>query len=145
MGRTALGVTDEMLTWQTERLQQLADDRGGSEASGVVTVSPEQVVEVTFESVHEARPGSQEVSLRSARVRRYRDDKLAADCDTIETVRSLVQVDERDESRQVGDAAGLRRRRRGRTRPSVRRRAAPTTCAASGARRSAGRGGEAHP
>ncbi len=97
IGRTALGVTDEKLTWQTERLQQLAV--GDVSRDETVVVRPEQVVEVAFDSVHEARRGGRSLSLRSARVRRYRDDLRAAECDTIETVRALAQSDERSAPR----------------------------------------------
>ncbi|MGI9646210.1 MAG: hypothetical protein ACR2O6_12970, partial [Ilumatobacteraceae bacterium] len=93
VGRTAVGVTDEMLTWQTERLLQLAVDEVDHDA--VVEVRPEQVVEVAFDSVYEGRRGGHVLSLRAARVRRYRDDLRAAECDTIETVSELVQIDQR--------------------------------------------------
>lgn len=108
VGQTALGVTDEMLAWQTERLIQLAVDRVNP--NELVVVRPEQVVEVAFESVHAARRGGEAVSLRSARVRRYRDDKQAGDSDTIETVRALVEVDERQGTQTAPASDGLRRR-----------------------------------
>ena len=110
VGRTALGITDEMLKWQTERLLQLAVDDDEDRSGGLVTVRPEQVVEVTFDSVHESERSGRAVSLRSARVRRYRDDKRAFESDTIETLRALVQADERDEAPPPSGVEGLRRR-----------------------------------
>src|SRR5205814_10701484 len=85
LGKTFKGMTDEMLRWQTERLQQLAVEDNG----WVVTVRPELVVEIAFDGVqHSPRyPGG--VALRFARVLRYREDKPASEADTIEAVRKL--------------------------------------------------------
>jgi DNA ligase-1 len=47
LGKTFKGLTDEMLAWQTERLQELAVDSG----EWVVQVRPELVVEVAFDGV----------------------------------------------------------------------------------------------
>src|SRR5690606_26080016 len=47
LGKTFKGLTDEMLTWQTERLLELATER----YDGVVHVRPELVVEVAFDGV----------------------------------------------------------------------------------------------
>src|SRR6185503_10152813 len=44
LGKTFKGLTDAMLTWQTERLLELAVERG----EWVVTVRPELVVEIAF-------------------------------------------------------------------------------------------------
>ncbi|TQK70811.1 MULTISPECIES: ATP-dependent DNA ligase [unclassified Nocardioides] len=86
LGKTFKGMTDEMLAWQTERFRSLevADD------GWVVTVRPEQVVEIAFDGLqHSTRyPGG--LALRFARVVRYRDDKGADEADTIETVRGLA-------------------------------------------------------
>ncbi|MDO5498830.1 MAG: ATP-dependent DNA ligase [Propionibacteriaceae bacterium] len=85
VGKTFKGMTDEMLRWQTERFNELATDRG----DWVVSVRPEQVVEIALDGIQRSRRYPGGVALRFARVVRYRDDKTAAQADTIETVRSL--------------------------------------------------------
>src|SRR5699024_7177740 len=47
LGKTFKGMTDEMLTWQTERFTELATER----TDWVVHLRPEQVVEVAFDGV----------------------------------------------------------------------------------------------
>ncbi|WP_084963184.1 ATP-dependent DNA ligase [Thermoactinospora rubra] len=87
LGKTFKGLTDELLTWQTERFLEIAD---GPTDSWVVKVRPELVVEIAFDGVqHSPRyPGG--MALRFARVLRYRPDKRPEDADTVETVRSLM-------------------------------------------------------
>ncbi|MEU8656359.1 ATP-dependent DNA ligase [Actinoplanes philippinensis] len=85
LGKTFKGLTDELLRWQTERFQQLAvADNGWG-----VTVRPEQVVEIAFDGVQTSPRYPGGVALRFARVLRYRDDKPAAEADTIDTVRAI--------------------------------------------------------
>jgi DNA ligase 1 len=86
LGKTFKGMTDEMLAWQTERFQELKTDDDG----WVVTVRPEQVVEIAFDGLQRSSRYPGGVALRFARVVRYRDDKTADEADTIETVRSLA-------------------------------------------------------
>ncbi len=85
VGKTFKGMTDEMLRWQTERFTELATDRD----DWVVTVRPEQVVEIAVDGVQRSRRYPGGVALRFARVLRYRDDKCADDADTIDAVRAL--------------------------------------------------------
>jgi DNA ligase 1 len=85
LGKTFKGLTDELLRWQTDRFRELAVDDNG----WVVTVRPEQVVEVAFDGVQSSPRYPGGVALRFARVLRYRDDKRAADADTIDTVRRI--------------------------------------------------------
>jgi ATP-dependent DNA ligase I len=85
LGKTFKGLTDEMLRWQTERLQQLAT--GGND--WVVQVRPELVVEVAFDGLQTSPRYPGGLALRFARVLRYREDKRAADADTIDTVRAI--------------------------------------------------------
>ncbi|GAA3520130.1 ATP-dependent DNA ligase [Nocardioides daeguensis] len=84
LGKTFKGMTDEMLAWQTERLKglQVSDD------GWVVTVRPEQVVEIAIDGVQRSSRYPGGVALRFARVVRYRDDKTPAEADTIDTVRA---------------------------------------------------------
>jgi len=86
VGKTFKGLTDEMLTWQTERLQDLASDRDDY----VVHVRPELVVEVALDGVQASTRYPGGVALRFARVRAYRPDKAATDADTIDSVRALL-------------------------------------------------------
>lgn len=85
LGKTFKGLTDELLRWQTERFKELAIDDSG----WVVTVRPEQVVEVAFDGVQASPRYPGGVALRFARVLRYRDDKRADEADTIDTVQAI--------------------------------------------------------
>ncbi len=85
LGKTFKGLTDELLTWQTQRLLALEERRD----SWTVYVRPELVVEVAFDGVQRSPRYPGGLALRFARVLRYREDKPAADADTIDTVRAL--------------------------------------------------------
>lgn len=85
LGKTFKGLTDEMLAWQTKRLQELETRRDGI----VVYVKPELVVEIAFNGMQDSPRYPGGLALRFARVVRYRDDKKPEDADTIETVRKL--------------------------------------------------------
>jgi len=91
LGKTFKGLTDAMLTWQTERLLSLSAgaDAASARPYGVVRVRPELVAEIAFDGVQASRRYPGGVTLRFARVLRYREDKTAAEADTIDTVRSL--------------------------------------------------------
>lgn len=80
-------MTDQMLAWQTERFTELAV--GGTD-DWQVKVRPEQVVEIAFDGVQRSTRYPGGVALRFARVVRYRDDKTAADADTIATVQGFL-------------------------------------------------------
>lgn len=86
LGKTFKGLTDEMLKWQTEKLLALATDRG----EWVVKVRPELVAEIAFDGVQRSTRYPGGVALRFARVLRYRDDKTAAEADTIDQVKELA-------------------------------------------------------
>ena len=101
LGKTFKGLTDEMLTWQTARLLELAEpaarpagDGDARAAYGVVRVRPELVVEVAFDGVQASPRYPGGLALRFARVLRYRPDKTAAEADTIEAVRVLWHGDQ---------------------------------------------------
>lgn len=85
LGKTFKGLTDELLSWQTRRLRELAVSDDG----WVVTVRPELVVEIAFDGVQRSTRYPEGVTLRFARVLRYREDKTAAEADTVEAVRAL--------------------------------------------------------
>jgi len=87
LGKTFKGMTDEMLEWQTRRLQELEVGRDDY----TVYVAPELVVEVAFDGVQASPQYPGGVALRFARVKRYRSDKTASEADTIETVLALLE------------------------------------------------------
>ncbi|QOV39944.1 ATP-dependent DNA ligase [Streptomyces ferrugineus] len=82
LGKTFKGMTDALLTWQTERLQELAVDSDG----WVVTVRPELVVEIAYDGLQRSTRYPAGVTLRFARVVRYREDKRPEEADTVETL-----------------------------------------------------------
>ncbi len=86
LGKTFKGMTDEMLAWQTQRFLELETSRTGH----VVHVRPEQVVEIAFDGLQRSSRYRGGLALRFARVLRYRDDKTAAEADTIETVKATA-------------------------------------------------------
>jgi ATP-dependent DNA ligase I len=106
LGKTFKGLTDEMLTWQTARLLELAEQpsrrRAGDlrDAYGVVRVRPELVVEVAFDGVQTSPRYPGGLALRFARVLRYRPDKPVSEADTIDAVRALWADEPAGESGQ---------------------------------------------
>ncbi|WP_425840432.1 ATP-dependent DNA ligase [Streptomyces fractus] len=82
LGKTFKGLTDALLTWQTERLLALAVSDDGH----VVTVRPELVVEIAYDGLQRSTRYPAGVTLRFARVVRYREDKSAGQADTVEAV-----------------------------------------------------------
>ncbi|QNS02531.1 ATP-dependent DNA ligase [Streptomyces xanthii] len=87
LGKTFKGLTDALLNWQTERLRALALSDDGH----VVTVRPELVVEIAYDGLQRSTRYPEGVTLRFARVVRYREDKAPEQADTVETV--LTQRD----------------------------------------------------
>jgi len=88
LGKTFKGMTDEMLAWQTERLQEIETSRDGI----TVHVRPELIVEVAFDGLQSSTRYPGGVALRFARVKGYRPDKSADDADTIDTVRAIHEA-----------------------------------------------------
>lgn len=86
VGKTFKGMTDELLGWQTRRLQELEERRTRS----AVFVRPELVVEVAVDGVQVSSRYPGRVALRFARVRGYRPDKDPGEADTIDSVRALA-------------------------------------------------------
>ncbi|MFC1419394.1 ATP-dependent DNA ligase [Streptacidiphilus cavernicola] len=86
LGKTFKGLTDEMLAFQTRELLAREVDRD----SWVVRVRPELVVEVAFDGVQRSPRYPSGLTLRFARVLRYRDDKGPEQADTIAAVRELA-------------------------------------------------------
>jgi DNA ligase-1 len=85
LGKTFKGLTDEMLAWQTGALLKLEVARD----QYAVYVHPRLVVEIAFNEIQVSSRYVSGLALRFARVKRYREDKAAADSDTFETVQRL--------------------------------------------------------
>lgn len=88
LGKTFKGLTDEMLTWQTQELlrREISRDRY------TVYVEPTLVAEIAFNEIQISPTYPSGLALRFARVKRYRPDKSAADSDTFQTVQQLAGV-----------------------------------------------------
>jgi DNA ligase-1 len=89
VGKTFKGMTDELLRWQTQELLAREVERRGI----AVLVRPELVVEIALDGVQASTRYPGGVALRFARVKRYRPDKDAAEADTLDDLRSLLQRD----------------------------------------------------
>jgi DNA ligase-1 len=85
LGKTFKGLTDEMLSWQTNRLLELEIGRDGR----VVHVRPELVAEIAFNDVQASPQYPGGLALRFARVKRYRPDKTAAGADAFTEVQRI--------------------------------------------------------
>ena len=85
LGKTFKGLTDKLLAWQTEKLQQIELGRDRH----TVHVEPKLVVEIAFNDLQASPRYPGGLALRFARVKRYRDDKTADQADTIGTVRRI--------------------------------------------------------
>ena len=86
VGKTFKGLTDELLTWQTAAFLELEIGR----EDHVVHVRPDLVVEVAIDGVQASTRYPGGLALRFARVKRYREDKLAADADTIGSLQAML-------------------------------------------------------
>jgi DNA ligase-1 len=85
LGKTFKGLTDEMLAWQTKTFLELEIGRDDD----TVYVRPEVVVEIAFNEIQASTQYPGGVTLRFARVKRYRSDKTAAEADTIATIQAM--------------------------------------------------------
>jgi DNA ligase-1 len=54
-------------------------------------VRPELVVEIAFNDIQESQQYPGRLALRFARVKRFREDKTAAETDTIATIQSIYR------------------------------------------------------
>ncbi len=87
LGKTFKGMTDEILAWQTQKLQEIATEKG----DWVVRVRPELVVEIAFNDIQKSPHYPGGLALRFARLKAYREDKRPDEADTIETVRAIYR------------------------------------------------------
>jgi len=86
LGKTFKGLTDEMLVWQTAELLKLEVARD----KYTVYVQPRLIVEIAFNEIQVSPRYVSGLSLRFARVKRYRSDKSVADSDTFLSVQKLA-------------------------------------------------------
>jgi DNA ligase-1 len=82
VGKTFKGLTDAMLAWQTEKLQEIATER----TEHVVAVAPSLVVEIRFNDVQRSPRYPGGIALRFARVVRHRPDKAAAETELLDAL-----------------------------------------------------------
>jgi DNA ligase-1 len=87
VGKTFKGLTDELLTWQTEALLDRETHREGI----TVFVRPELVVEIAIDGVQRSTTYPGDLALRFARVKRYRPDKTTAEANTLDDLRALIR------------------------------------------------------
>jgi DNA ligase-1 len=95
LGKTFKGLTDAMLEWQTREFLRRETHRD----DWTVYLRPELVVEVAFSDLQASTRYPGGLALRLARVKRYREDKSAADADTMETVRRIYAAQSGSEHR----------------------------------------------
>ena len=87
LGKTFKGLTDEMLAWQTTKCLELEIGRDGH----TVYVRPELVAEIAFNDIQASSQYPGGFALRFARVKRYRNDKTAAESDTFATIQEIYR------------------------------------------------------
>ena len=63
----------------------------GKQEHGIVTVLPQVVVEVAYNEIQKSPKYKSEMALRFARITRIRNDKTAAEADTIQKVRKIYE------------------------------------------------------
>jgi DNA ligase 1 len=85
LGKTFKGLTDALLEWQTREFlaREVARDQW------TLYVRPELVVEIAFSDLQVSTRYPGGLALRLARVKRYREDKSAADADNMDSVRRI--------------------------------------------------------
>ena len=86
VGTCFKGLTDELLSWQTDALLARETERRGI----AVLVRPELVVEIALDGVQYSTRYPGGIALRCARVKRYRPDKDPGEADTIDQLRALL-------------------------------------------------------
>jgi DNA ligase-1 len=87
VGKTFKGLTDAEMVEMTRRLQAFAVGEEGNR----VNVLPQVVVEVTYNEIQRSPKYRSEMALRFARITRVREDKSAAEADTVQRVRAIYE------------------------------------------------------
>jgi len=88
LGKTFKGLTDEMLKCQTKKLLEFETGRD----EWTVYVRPELVVEVAFNDIQESPRYPGGLTLRFARVKRFREDKSPREADTFQKVKTFFEA-----------------------------------------------------
>jgi len=122
IGKAYNGLTDAEIRTMTERLLAIASTE---EQRGYLQVRPEIVMEVAFDGLQRSTRHSSGFALRFPRFARIRDDKTAAEIDTLDAVRALwdaqVASGHREEAAPTPDAKPTKTRgRRSGRRPDIR-------------------------
>jgi DNA ligase-1 len=87
LGKTFKGLTDEMLAWQTKAFLEIEIGRDAR----TVYVRPEIVAEIAFNEIQASSQYPGGLTLRFARIKRYRPDKGPSEADTIGAVRAIYE------------------------------------------------------
>ena len=85
LGKTFKGLTDKMLTWQTEQFLT----REVRRTKATVFIDPPLIAEIAIDGIQKSTRYPGGIALRFARVVRYRDDKNIDEVDTLESVVGL--------------------------------------------------------
>ncbi len=87
IGKAYSGLTDEEIDEMTSKLKSLMvkDDRYK------ITVKPEIVLEIAFDSIQKSDRHDSGFALRFPRIKNIRDDKTVADIDTLEKVKQIYE------------------------------------------------------
>lgn len=88
VGKAYSGLTDQEIRELTRIFRSAALDRFGR----VTLVKPEVVLEVAFDGVQKSPRHKSGYALRFPRIVRWRQDKVAADCDDIEQVKAMYEA-----------------------------------------------------
>ena len=87
IGKAYSGLTDEEIDEMTSKLKSLMVNDSGYK----ITVKPEIVLEIAFDSIQKSDRHDSGFALRFPRIKNIRDDKTVADIDTLEKVRQIYQ------------------------------------------------------
>jgi DNA ligase-1 len=88
VGKAYSGLTDEEIRQLTRLLRASQIERYGR----VLTVRPEIVLEVAFDGIQKSPRHKSGYAMRFPRIVRWRQDKTAAECDTLERVEELYHA-----------------------------------------------------
>ena len=87
IGKAYSGLTDEEIDEMTSKLKSLMAKNGGYK----ITVTPEIVLEIAFDSIQKSDRHDSGFALRFPRIKNIRDDKTVADIDTLEKVKQIYE------------------------------------------------------
>jgi len=87
IGKAYSGLTDVEIARLTQRFLKTTISRRGR----YLTVKPDTVLEIAFDSIRPSNRHSSGLAMRFPRIVRIREDKSVAEIDTLETARNLVQ------------------------------------------------------